>query len=464
MPRYLLADIGSTFTKLCAVDTDAGAIIAQATAPTTVAEDVNLGFEAARRRLNPPIGAATATLACSSAAGGLRIAAVGLVPQLTMAAARQAALGAGGKVIHTCAFELTESDTADLRRRQPDMILLSGGTDGGDRAHIAHNARMLQKHLPQIPVIVAGNRAAYDELREIFSARAGSDQSGAIFTDNVLPEVNRMHLEPARNCIRDLFLRRIVHARGLDRLQAAARILMPTPEAVMRAMRLLAEGISASQPGMGELLALDMGGATTDVYSCARGDPEAPQTVVKGLPEPFVKRTVEADIGLRHTIGFLAEQIDIPALAAEADLPLPELRAWIENIQRQPDRLPATPPEMAADTALARAGCRIAAGRHAGRLEETYTPAGRVYLQEGKDLGSVPLIIGTGGPLVNTPAPGHLLSAARRAPGMSELLPRAPAYYVDRRYILWAMGLLAETDASAALAIMRKNLEPVSSL
>ncbi len=461
MPRYLLADIGSTFTKLCAVDTDARAIIALASAPTTVADDVNRGFEAARRELHPAIGATAATLVCSSAAGGLRIAAVGLVPQLTMAAARQAALGAGGKVIHACAYELTESDTDDLRRRQPDMILLSGGTDGGDRAHILHNARILEQRLPDVPVIVAGNRAAYGEMREIFGGRTAAPAE-IIFTENVLPEVNRMNLEPARRCIRDLFLRRIVHARGLDRLQTAARILMPTPEAVMRAIRLLAEGVSAAQPGLGELLALDMGGATTDVYSCARGAPESPQTVIKGLPEPYVKRTVEADIGLRHTIGFLAEQIDLPALAAETGLPAAALRDWIDSVQRQPDRLPAVPAELTADSALARAGCRIAAIRHAGRLEETYTPAGRVYLQEGKDLGSVPAVIGTGGPLVNNPAPGILLSAARRAPGMTALLPRDPAYYVDRLYILWAMGLLAEVDAGAALAIMRNNLEQVS--
>lgn len=463
MPRYLLADIGSTFTKLLVVDTEDCAIISQATAPTTVSEDVNRGFEAARRKLQPAVNSKITTLVCSSAAGGLQIAAVGLVPQLTMSAARQAALGAGGKVVHAYAYELTSSDVDDLRRRQPDMILLAGGTDGGDRKHILHNARILARDLPEIPVIVAGNRTAHKELREIFGANTTGKPTDVVFTQNVLPEINRMNLEPARHCIRDLFLRRIVYARGLNKLQDFAEILMPTPEAVMRGIQLLAEGLSASQPGIGDLLALDMGGATTDVYSCATGVPEAPQTVLKGLPEPYVKRTVEADIGMRHTIGFLAEQITLPDIAAEASLPPDALQQWIDNVRRQPDRIPTTPTEIAADSALARAGCRIAAIRHAGHLEETYTPAGRCYIQEGKDLGSVPTIIGTGGPLINHPTPDKLLSATRRAPGMRALLPRNPAYYIDQHYILWAMGLLIEADANAALTIMRNNLKPLAS-
>ncbi len=171
---------------------------------------------------------------------------------------------------------------------------------------------------------------------------------------------------------------------------------MPTPETVMRAMRLLAEGISASQPGMGELLALDMGGATTDVYSCARGRSGASDRGERAAGTVRQTHGRSRHRPPRHTIGFLAEQIDIPALAAEADLRSRNCAPGSKIFSAQPDRLPATPPEMAADTRWPAPAAALPPAGMPGRLEETYTPAGRVYLQEGKDLGSVPLIIGTG--------------------------------------------------------------------
>lgn len=472
MSKYLLVDIGSTFTKLCVVDASEQKILAQSAAPTTVTTDVNLGFEAAREKLKIPLSSLTATLACSSAAGGLRIIAAGLVPQLTMNAAQQAALGAGGKVIQTFAYELTAEDIKSINLLKPDMILLSGGTDGGDRLHIIKNARQLQKHLPDIPLIVAGNRAAYGELRKIFAGRTTPDTSSpdenlqntsaeVIFTDNVLPELNRMCLEPARAAIRSLFLKRIVYARGLNRLEENAQILMPTPEAVLRAVRLLSEGISPSEPGLGELLAVDMGGATTDVYSCAKGAPQSTQTILKGLPEPFVKRTVEADIGMRHTPHYLLELDEFWFFANQTKLEPDQLKSWVAKARKQPDILPTTESELAADTILSRAGCYIAASRHAGHLEETFTPAGRIFLQSGKDLADVCCVLGSGGPLINSARPAEILTAIRRQTGKPALLPKNPAYYLDAHYILWAMGLLAEVEPSVALTILKSGLQQI---
>jgi uncharacterized protein (TIGR01319 family) len=113
------------------------------------------------------------------------------------------------------------------------------------------------------------------------------------------------------------------------------------------------------------------------------------------------------------------------------------------------------------DAVLAKAACGIATERHCGRLEEAFTPEGRIFLQEGKDLGRVGWVIGTGGPITNCPAPATILGSAVRLPGSLSLKPRNPRFLVDRRYILWAMGLLAETKPAVALVLMKKHLERV---
>ena len=390
LARYLLGDVGSTFTKLLVVETDGPVLLAAAAAPTTVGTDLNEGFDAALAKLDVPTDACRETLVSSSAAGGLRIAAVGLVPELTMKAASLAALGAGGTVVGAFSFTLTEDDRLRLEQLHPDLVLLAGGTDGGDSGHIAQNARRLAAWLPKTPVVVAGNRTAYDELRGVFAGRADVH-----FTANVLPDLKRMELDPARGSIRAVFLERIVESKGLTRLRSRARVVMPTPEAVLQAVSLLAKG-HAGVSGLGELLTVDVGGATTDVYSCADGRPEREGVVLRGVPEPFHKRTVEADIGMRHTLPQLMEKLDLDRLARDNGLDAAALSAWVETVVAQPDRLPADTAEARMDTALAAAGCAIAVERHSGRLEETFTPEGRIFVQEGKDLGRVKWVIGTG--------------------------------------------------------------------
>lgn len=451
---HLLADIGSTFTKLCLVDPEAPAVLGAAAAPTTVTTDVNRGLDEALARLGPAARGAVRTLAASSAAGGLRIAAVGLVPELTMKAARLAALGAGGKVVAAFSFRLTASDETRLREVAPDLVLLAGGTDGGDSAHIVHNARRLAGCLPDVPLVVAGNRQAQDEIAAVLSGRPG-----VRFTDNVMPEVRRLDLAPARECIRAVFLERIVFAKGLDRLRARAELLMPTPEAVLRAVSLLSRGHGGAA-GLGELMAVDMGGATTDVYSCADGRPCSPRVFLRGLPEPFEKRTVEADVGLRHTLPFLLEGLDLAALAARAGCAAEDVTAWAAAVRAEPGRLPSAGREERIDAALAAAGLALAAERHCGRLEETFTPEGRAFVQEGKDLSRVRLVVGSGGPLAVAREPGKLLAGFRREAGSPVLKPEAPEFLVDRSYLLWAMGLLAGSEPAAALALMRKHLVP----
>jgi uncharacterized protein (TIGR01319 family) len=270
-PCALLIDFGSTYTKLRAVDLDAARILGAGQGPSTVASDVTLGLEAALEDLKSHLGRLPDfrhRLACSSAAGGLRMVTVGLVPQLTAEAARQAALGAGAKLVGTFAYELTEGDVQGILDLAPDILLLAGGTDGGNSAFITGNAAALAASELACPIVVAGNRSAADGVARTLR-RSGK---AVLLCDNVMPEFDRLEIEPARRAIRQVFIDRIVHAKGIDRAAAMFdQVLMPTPAAVLEGARLLADGIPGEAEGFGPLLVVDIGGATTDVHSiCIR--------------------------------------------------------------------------------------------------------------------------------------------------------------------------------------------------
>src|SRR3990167_2022474 len=149
MPVTLAVDFGSTYTKVVAIDCEAHTLVGMAQSPTTVSEGVMLGLDRALARLDAACGLRRADLsrcvASSSAAGGLRMVAIGLVPDLTAEAARRAALGAGAKVLRAFAYELSRRDIDELQRLAPDMILLCGGTDGGERKTIVRNAGALDR-------------------------------------------------------------------------------------------------------------------------------------------------------------------------------------------------------------------------------------------------------------------------------------------------------------------------------
>lgn len=450
MGELLLADIGSTFTKVCRVDACHGTLLATAAVPTSVPGDVTEGLARACRLAGSSLDADLPLLACSSAAGGLRVAAVGLVPSLTAKAAEMAALGAGAKVVGVFPYLLTDEDLQRLARLRPDLILLSGGTDGGDTKHIVANAHRLATAFADTPLVVAGNRSAYDDLRNVLA----SMRAPVRFTANVMPELNRLELEPARSCIRELFLERIVVAKGMGKVKERAHLLLPTPDAVLQAVSAMA----ARAP----LLVVDVGGATTDVYSYGAGKPASADIVYRGLPEPEAKRTVEADLGVRHTLPSLMEHVDAELLARTSGLAPAQLREWIAAASEDPSRLPSSPAERAADSALAQAACHLATARHCGRLEEVWTPQGLILTQEGKDLSDAREVIGTGGPAAHDHPPGSVPRAALRRPEDTGLLPRAARILSDRQYVLWAAGLLAAAGhTEMSLSLIANTLREV---
>jgi uncharacterized protein (TIGR01319 family) len=461
MSAALLIDFGSTYTKLRAVDLGARRILATAQGPSTVTSDITIGLDLALAALAAKLGHLPTfahRLASSSAAGGLRMVTIGLVKELTAEAARQAALGAGAKLVGAFAYRLTAADIGSIETLAPDIILLAGGTDGGNAEVVRHNGKRLAASSLQCPIIVACNRDVAEEVVEGLTSAA----KNAVLTRNVMPAFGVLEIDPAREAIREVFIARIVHAKGIDRAAAQVdAVLMPTPAAVMEGARLLSEG-TERHSGLGDLLVVDIGGATTDVHSVAVGAPRRDGVVQYGLPEPFVKRTVEGDLGMRHNARAIVQAAGLSAFAARAGLTEAELEAMLDAIEDNVERLPTSPHEVALDEALAWTAVRIAVGRHAGTSEIVQTVQGPVTMQRGKDLSGVTTVIGTGGPLAHGATPASVLKAALAdAADPFSLRPVRPALYIDADYLLYAGGLLSAIDPDAAFEIARASLRPL---
>ncbi|MDQ7093898.1 methylaspartate mutase accessory protein GlmL [Desulfosporosinus sp. PR] len=454
MQAVLLIDFGSTYTKVTIVDLDREEVLGTARAGTTVETNIMEGLHAALAQIPEPAGGWNfiRKLACSSAAGGLKMMASGLVKELTAEAARRAALGAGARVMEIFSYELTAQDLAKIISAKPDIFLLAGGTDGGNKEIMLKNAEILSTLPFSLPVVVAGNKAAAAQAADLLRRR----HDPVVVADNVMPDLGVLAVDSARLAIRDIFLSHIVHAKGLDKAEEfLERILMPTPAAVLSAAELLAEG-QGSERGLGELMIVDVGGATTDVHSIAKGEPSKPNVMFKGLPEPYAKRTVEGDLGMRYSSEALVEASGrklYDVLGWRDD----QVAAQLELYKKDPWLIPQTEEEAQFDLAMGRMAVSLAVERHVGTIEVVYTPFGATYVQHGKDLTPLPAVIGTGGVLLHNPHVWEILKGSVFNPGEPTLLkPQNPSFYLDKDYILAAMGLLREVAPQAALRIMKK--------
>ncbi len=465
MKHVLLIDFGSTYTKVTAVDMEKQELLGTAASYTTVQTDINEGLDNALKLLFAKIGYVDfdARYACSSAAGGLRMVAAGLVPELTAEAAKQASLGAGAKILKTFAYEMTEDDADEIAELRPDIFLLTGGTDGGNKDIIIANANIIASVPCDFPVIIAGNRNAARTCERII-AESGKQ---AIVCENVMPKFNQLNIEPAQEKIRGVFLERIVTAKGLtEASQLISGIMMPTPAAVLAAMELLSKGTKdansssdSENKGLGDLVAVDVGGATTDVYSMSLGEPDKINTVIKGLPEPYAKRTVDGDIGMRYSAAGIVDAVGIEAISRLSGLDAERTEELMMLITSHTDTLPETDELAKLDFALASMAVKVGMTRHAGYVEKVFTPVGETYLQTGKDLSRVEKVIITGGSLIHADRVKEIASHALYdlAEPMS-MKPQNAEILVDKSYILSAMGLLSQYDEHTALKIMKKEL------
>jgi uncharacterized protein (TIGR01319 family) len=425
-------DVGSTFTKASAVSLPDGELIATSEHPTTVDTDVLHGLDAAVAAL----GVAPDHLyVCSSAGGGLRLAVVGYEPLVTAEAGRRVGLSAGARVVHVASGRLDRDGIAALRHDQPDLVLLVGGTDGGESEVLSHNAARLAAarltaRRSRIPVVVAGNAEVRDEAAAFLSARG----TPVVVTGNVLPRIGVLDPVPARAAIREAFLRHVIGGKGLSRGPRFASLVRgATPDVVLSGVELLADELG------GDLAAIDIGGATTDVYTVLHPT-DAPVEDVAGTL--WHARTVEGDLGMRWSAPGV-----VVAAAAER-LPVPDgLVAAAARRAAHPDVLPKTDRDQGDEAALAELAAVTAVRRHARPDRNTR-----------RDLHAVRLLVGSGGVLrYARPADAdRVLKAILTDFAGGWPVPKRAAVVVDRDYLLAPAGLLAAEHPKAARALVRR--------
>ncbi len=467
MKKIISIDIGSTWTKggLFSL-TDSGLSLEKRLSVPTTQNNLVRGFAEALTGLllkdkNTPLGqlkGQAEIFFSSSAKGGLRIAAIGLVPDLTLQLSRLAAMSAGGKVVASFAFSLTRGDLANLEKLQPDILLFSGGTDGGNSQYVLENARKLAAASIACPVVYAGNRAVAEEVVDLMKTKE------VMVTENLMPEVGQVNIEPAREKIREIFLQRIVSGRGLSEIvETFGSQPRPTPLAVFELM----EAIPKHQPDWSDIAAIDIGGATTDFYSNTESYLESDTVVLKGIKEPKVKRTVEGDLGMRVSAHSLADS-GWPYLEdrlRELGLEAGSLRNYVDRIARDLDYLPRTEDELQFDRLLAESCVYYAALRHIGGWKETYTPQGKVYVQTGKDLRRVRVIIGSGGFLSAAESNSTMKTPLKKLIQYGQekkLLPEKPCFFADRKYLFSLLGNLVEKYPREATALAVESLETLN--
>jgi uncharacterized protein (TIGR01319 family) len=433
-------DFGSTFTKASLVDLADGRIVAAAEHPTTIDTDVLEGYDACLAALVAQDARASdaTTLACSSAGGGLRIAVVGNEELVTAEAGRRVALSSGGKVVAVLAAGRLD-DLGGVGDSEPDVVLLTGGTDGGNPQPILACARALATSWSG-PVVVAGMTEARDEVAEILAANP------LVVAPNIVPRIGVLAPDGARTAIRELFLSHVIGGKHLSsRADFLAMVQGATPDVVVTGVELLAEVA-------GDTVVVDVGGATTDVHSVVELDPEEAGLSREVVAPTRVTRTVEGDLGMRWSAVTTAEAAGRDDLAAAA------LRRHAD-----PGFVPVDDAEADVDEELAHEAVGLALRRHAGRRKVVVSPEGRVVERSGKDLREVDLLVGSGGVLRH----GRAGVADRIFAGSvgehvegGWQLPRRAEVTVDADYVLAAVGLLAGEHPETARRLVRRLTAP----
>ena len=450
----LVAEIGSTTTVVNAfrnLDTEQPEFVGQGQSPTTVVEgDVNIGLSNAVESLKQNLGVDTVEykmmLATSSAAGGLKMTVHGLVYDMTAKAAKEAALGAGANIHFVTAGKMRRTDIKKVEEIQPNIILLAGGVDYGERDTAIENAEKIAAMNIEVPVIYAGNIENHEEIRLIFEEN--KKEHLLYIVENVYPKIDMLNVEPTRKVIQDVFEEHIIHAPGMAKVKdMVTGPIIPTPGAVMEASKILKEEI-------GDLITLDVGGATTDIHSVTEGSDEVSRILLS--PEPVAKRTVEGDLGVYVNMRNIVEMIGMKKLSAELNAEEDHLSDLVEN--HVP--IPKTEDQIRFVERLTKEATLVSSSRHAGGFRDLYAGGGKKTLAEGKDLTSVKWIIGTGGALTRLPERHTILRSIALSNKGDKLLPNTDAkILIDNDYIMASLGVLSKENKKAAIQLMRKSLE-----
>lgn len=489
-------DVGSTFTKVRLIDLNSGELVASSQSPTTVDTDVMAGLNDALTLVEDEAGIdredVDVKLASSSAAGGLRMVIIGFSPRYTLEAGNRAALGAGAKIVGDFTWYLDEDDLAEIDTVDPDLVLLTGGTDGGNHLALPKNAGKLADLCLDVPVIVAGNEEVRDDAESTLE-NAGYPVTSA---ENVLASGDGdLNVTDARDRIRRTFMDHIIDAKGISAVRDFVDAdIVPTPDAISHFCELLSTGPDDAE-GYGDLMAVDIGGATTDIHTIGDGDPTNPYVQrAEELEEPFRKRTVEGDLGIRYNAPTIFSRFGADSIQAHLDKPVDEgtIERYVNRVREETEHIPENETEVSLDMGLASVATAAAAERHAGKLKraddttrETFVGAGEAgevtsdavieeesktqrrlptkQLQVGKGLTEFEAVVGTGGILVNSPSTYDILQNVEKDSRDSNvLLPENPDYYVDENYVMYACGLMADSHPNAALKTAKKNIKRFS--
>ena len=478
--RSILAtDCGSTTTKAILIEKhgDEYQLIVRGEAPTTVeapVEDVTAGVinaiteveELAGRKLldngviiKPQNGdeGVDIYISTSSAGGGLQMMVAGVVRSMTGESAERAALGAGAIVMDVIASNdkrLPHEKIERIRQLRPDMLLLSGGIDGGTTSHVVELAEIIAASRPQprlgitykLPIIYAGNKDARELVRERLD-----DMMSLEIVDNLRPVLERENLMPTRHKIQEQFLEHVMaHAPGYKKLiEWTDAPIMPTPGAVGEIIQTV-----SSQQDI-QVIGVDIGGATTDVFSVFKNrDGEA-----------VFNRTVSANLGMSYSVSnVLAEAgIDNVLRWVPFDIEVGDLRNRVKNKMIRPTTIPQTLQELVLEQAIAREALRLAFKQHKQLAVELRGVQQQRTISEAFDqaesgqtlvnMFSLDMLVGSGGVLSHAPRRQQsmlMMIDAFQPEGITHLA-------VDSIFMMPQLGVLAQVNAEAATQVFERD-------
>ncbi len=474
----IATDCGSTTTKAILIEKNAAGeyrLASRGEAPTTVeapVEDVTRGVVNAVREIQelrgrqflgdgpdgPVIlrpekdGAGTDLyISTSSAGGGLQMVVGGVVANMTAQSATRAALGAGAIVMDALAVNdrrAPHEKIERIRQLRPDMILLAGGTDGGTRKHVVALAELLRAAQPRprlgagfdLPVIYAGNSAVRADVQAILGGRVALQ-----FVDNLRPTLAEEHLAPARDAIHDVFMEHVMaQAPGYGKLMTWTDVpIMPTPGAMGLIIAALAERDGVNVVGV------DIGGATTDVFSVFDG---------------AFNRTVSANLGMSYSVSNVLAEAGLGDIGrwVPFDLEPAELRDRIGNKMIRPTTIPETLDELKIEQAIAREALRLSfvqhkqfavkltGARQARSIADAFAQGESASLV---DLMKLDLLVGSGGVLSHAPRRAQsmlMMIDAFQVEGVTELA-------VDSIFMMPHLGVLSTIHPAAATEVFEKD-------
>lgn len=473
----LATDCGSTTTKAILIEKqgDEYRLVVRGEAPTTVEapfDDVTVGVINAAREVEELAGrkildeqgriiirkdgaqgdGVDLYLSTSSAGGGLQMTVAGVVKAMSAESAERAALGAGAIIIDVIAVDDGRKDYEKVRRireLRPDMILCSGGTDGGTVKHLVELAEMIVSADPKprlgigvrLPVIYAGNRDAREAVKEVLG-----DRVDLRIVDNLRPTLDRENLGPAREAIHELFLQHVMQqAPGYSKLSSwVSSGIMSTPNAVGKIIQTVAEQMHI------DVLAADIGGATTDVFSVFGGT---------------YNRTVSANLGMSYSICNVLAEAGTANISrwAPFDVDEAELRNALRNKMIRPTTIPQTMRDLRIEQAVAREALRLAFEHHktlARSLKgvQTIRTVGDMMEQTETgqtlvDLMSLGMIIGSGGVLSHAPRrteAAYMMLDAYQPEGVTMLA-------VDSIFMMPQLGVLSTVHPEAAAQVFERD-------